>query len=229
MFNYVNTRKISRLNSATRTPESTRNFSTAASTETSSRKWRANSRQLNKIFDEWDILSQPFNKDELRLALSEATECFKIQQQLDESYLETVQDDQYDTEFDLVQDKHTVVRKNLFQMGKAIDKIELQKVDENVTMNTSFGDATRHQPHVAKLPQIQLPKFDSKFTDWIAFIDQFDTALLLNTKLSNSQRLVYLKSCLSGPPEKLIKSQHQLTATTRLQEIYSSSDTKTIA
>ena len=140
------------------------------------------------------------------MALSEATECFEIQQQLDESYLKTVQYDQYDTEFDLVQDKHTLVRKKLFQMGKAIDKIELEKVDENVTMNTSYGDATQHQLHVAKLPQVQLPQFDGIFTDWMAFIDQFDTAVNLNTKLSNSQRLVYLKSCLSGPPEKLIKS-----------------------
>ena len=137
------------------------------STETSSRKRRANSRQLNKIFDECDRLSQPFNEDELRLALSEATECFKIQHQLDESYLETVQDDQYHTEFDLVQDKHTVVRKKLFQMGEVINKVELEKVAENVTMNTSFGDATQHQPHVAKLPQIKLPKFDGKFIDWI--------------------------------------------------------------
>ena len=108
------------------------------STETSSRKRRANSRQLNKIFDECDRLSQPFNEDELRLALSEATECFKIQHQLDESYLETVQDDQYHTEFDLVQDKHTVVRKKLFQMGEVINKVELEKVAENVTMNTEY-------------------------------------------------------------------------------------------
>ena len=147
-------------------------MSQAASTETRSRRRRANSRQLNKIFDEWDRLSQPFNEDEFRLALSEATECFKIQQQQDESYSETVQDDQYDTEFDLVQDKHTLVHKKLFQLGKALDKFELEKVDEYVTMNTSFGDATQHQPHVAKLPQIQLPKFDCKFTDWMAFIDQ---------------------------------------------------------
>ena len=75
-----------------------------------------------------------------------------------------------------------------------------------MAMNMSFGDATQHQPHVAKLPQIELTKFDGKFTDWMAFIDQFDTAVHLNEKLSNSQRLVYLKSCLSGPPEKLIKS-----------------------
>ena len=140
-------------------------MSPAASTETSSRRGRANSLQLNKIFDEWDRLSQPFIEDEFRLALSEATKCFKIQQQLDESYLETVQDDQYDTEFDLFQDKHTVVRKKLFQMGKTIDKVELEKVAENVTMNMSFGDATQHQPQDAKLPQIQLPKFDGKFTE----------------------------------------------------------------
>ena len=114
-------------------------------------------------------------------------------------------------------------------MGKAIEKIELEKSAENVTTNTSFGDATQHQPHVAKLPQTQLRKLDGKFTDWIAFIDQFDTAVHLNTKLSNSQRLVYLKNCLSGHPEKLIKAYHELTATRRLHEIYSSSDTKTMA
>ena len=174
-------------------------MSQAASTETSSRRRSANSRQLNKIFDEWDRLSQPFNEDELRLALSEANECLKIQQQLDESYLETVRDDQYDTEFDLDQEKHTVVRKKVFEIGKAIDKVELEKVAENVTMNTSFGDATQPQPHVAKLPQIQLPKFDGKFTDWVGFNDQFYSAVHLNTKLSNSQRLVYLISCLSVP------------------------------
>ena len=112
-------------------------MSQAASTETSSRRRRANSRQLNKIYDEWDRPSQPFNEDELRLALSEATECFKIQQHLNESYLETVLDDQCDTEFDLVQDKHTLVRKKLLQMGKAIDKFELEKVDENVTIRHS--------------------------------------------------------------------------------------------
>ena len=87
-------------------------------------------------------------------------------------------------------------------MGKAIDQVELEKV----AINTSFGDATHHQPHIAKLPQIQLPKFDGKFTDWIAFIDQFDTAVQRNTKLSNSQRLVYLKISLSGPLEKLVGS-----------------------
>ena len=146
-----------------------------------------------------------FYEDELRLALSEATERFKIQRQLDDSYLEKVQDDQYDTEFDMVQEKHTVVHK-LFQMGKAIENVEQENVAENVTMNTSFGEATQHQPHVAKQPQIQLPKFDGKFSDWIAFINQFDTAVHHNTKLSNSQRLDYLKSCLSGPPENPIKS-----------------------
>ena len=153
----------------------------------------------SKIFDGWDRLSGPSNEDELRLALSKATGCFKIQQQLVESYLKTVQDDQLDTESDVIQDKHTVVRKKLFQMGKAISKVELEKMAENVTTNRSFGDATQHQPQVANLPQIQLSKFDGKFTDWIAFIDQFNTAVHLNTKLSNSQRLVYLKCCLSGP------------------------------
>ena len=79
-------------------------------------------------------------------------------------------------------------------------------------MITSSGDATQHQLRVAKLPQIQLSEFDGKFTEWIALIDQLDTVVHLKTKLSKSQHFFYLKKCLSGLPEKLIKTYHQLTS-----------------
>ena len=114
--------------------------------------------------------------------------------------MQTVQDDQYNTDCDLIQDKHTVVQKKLFQIVEVITQVELENVAENVTMDTSVGDATQHQPDVVMLKQIQLPDFDDKCTEWIASIDQLDTAVHLNTNLTYSQRIVNLKYCLSGPP-----------------------------
>ena len=90
----------------------------APSMETSSRRRCAILWQLNKIFDKWNRLSESFDIDELRLALSETPECFKFQQQLDKSYLDTIQVGRHDTIFDWVQDKHTVIRKKQFEIKK---------------------------------------------------------------------------------------------------------------
>ena len=99
--------------------------------------------------------------------------------------------------------------------GEVITQVELENVAENVTMDTSVGDAKQHQPDVVMLKQIQLPDFDDNCTEWIASIDQLDTAVHLNTNLTYSQRIVNLKYCLSGPPvetnDEPIINCHQLS------------------
>ena len=57
---------------------------------------------------------------------------------------------------------------------------------------------------MAKLPPISLPQFNGSFEHWLSFIDQFDSAIENNGKLSKVQKLVYLKRCLRGSAEKLI-------------------------
>ena len=130
-------------------------MSQTSTTETSSRRRGCQITTAQKISDEWDKLREPFNEDKIRLALSEATECFKLQQNSDEPCLETLQDDQYDTEIHLIQDKHRQVRDRLSKMWKAIVRVELEKLTEKVTMSTSSGDAAHIQPKVPKLPQIR--------------------------------------------------------------------------
>ncbi|CAL8126482.1 unnamed protein product [Orchesella dallaii] len=61
------------------------------------------------------------------------------------------------------------------------------------------------QPHHIKLPQMQLPTFNGRYEDWPSFEDLF-TATIHKTSLSGSQKLQYLKSCLKGDPEALIRS-----------------------
>ena len=79
--------------------------------------------------------------------------------------METVQDSQH---FDLIQDKHKKFPKKLFQIREAIAQVELEKVAKNVIMNTSFEDATQHQPDIVKLKRRQLTHFDDKCTEWNA-------------------------------------------------------------
>ncbi len=53
----------------------------------------------------------------------------------------------------------------------------------------------------AKLPTITLPEFSGHYDDWLAFSDQFHTAIDSNLKLSSAQKLVYLKRCMKGSAE----------------------------
>ena len=57
-----------------------------------------------------------------------------------------------------------------------------------------------------KLPKISLPTFSGNYTDWMSFIDLFQGSVDSNSKLSNSQKLHYLKASLRGDAAKLLSS-----------------------
>ncbi|KMQ83791.1 hypothetical protein RF55_19087, partial [Lasius niger] len=56
------------------------------------------------------------------------------------------------------------------------------------------------------LPRIKLQQFSGAYEDWPAFRDLFLSVIGENTAISNVERLHYLRSCLQGPAEKLIRS-----------------------
>ncbi|XP_017489826.1 PREDICTED: uncharacterized protein LOC108378038, partial [Rhagoletis zephyria] len=62
-----------------------------------------------------------------------------------------------------------------------------------------------HQPNVT-LPKIELPKFDGNLQHWLNFKDLFETCIIKETSLSNVQRLHYLKACLKGDAEHLVRN-----------------------
>lgn len=57
-----------------------------------------------------------------------------------------------------------------------------------------------------KLPTLSLPKFDGNLQDWSSFKDIFKSTVIDNVRISNAQKLTYLKTILSGEAEKLIRS-----------------------
>lgn len=57
-----------------------------------------------------------------------------------------------------------------------------------------------------KLPPIQIGKFDGDFRHWTAFHDLFTKMVHEEASLSGAQKLYYLKQCVQGDAEKLIRS-----------------------
>ncbi|KAI5651448.1 hypothetical protein NE865_00692 [Phthorimaea operculella] len=57
-----------------------------------------------------------------------------------------------------------------------------------------------------KLPEISIPNFSGKYTEWLTFRDLFLSMVDNNKKLQNVQKLHYLKSFISGEAEQLLRN-----------------------
>lgn len=57
----------------------------------------------------------------------------------------------------------------------------------------------------ARLPKLELPKFDSKIENWQAFYDIYKTLIHDNNSISKIEKFHYLASCLQGPASSIVK------------------------
>jgi hypothetical protein len=67
------------------------------------------------------------------------------------------------------------------------------------------GNRTESTPN-ARLPQIKLPQFSGAYEQWPTFRDLFLSVVGSSASISNVEKLHYLRSCVLGPAEKLIKT-----------------------
>ncbi|XP_076283502.1 uncharacterized protein LOC143210496 [Lasioglossum baleicum] len=63
-----------------------------------------------------------------------------------------------------------------------------------------------------KLPTMHLPKFSGSYTEWPGFADSFRSAVHDNTNFRETQKLSYLRSCLTGKAAEKIESLETTTA-----------------
>lgn len=56
-----------------------------------------------------------------------------------------------------------------------------------------------------KLLPLKIPQFNGEYRDWTSFFDIFNAAVHQNKKLSNAQKMQYLKESLTGSASQLIK------------------------
>ena len=57
-----------------------------------------------------------------------------------------------------------------------------------------------------KFPSVNLPKFSGQYSEWLNFSKNFKELIASNSRLSEQQKYLYLKSCLSGPAAAAVES-----------------------
>ena len=102
-----------------------------------------------------------------------------------------------------------VHQKDFLELQKRMDGFlaELLVLKEDKTPDPTASTVThRTQAPGFKLPKIDLPKFSGAILDWQSFRDQFVPAVHAHAFLSGTEKLIHLKSCLTGEAEALISS-----------------------
>lgn len=72
----------------------------------------------------------------------------------------------------------------------------------NITSQVNKGSELRSN---VRLPEISIPKFSGHYSEWVSFRDMFVSVIDNNSSLDDVQKLHYLKGCLSGEAEQLLK------------------------
>ena len=93
---------------------------------------------------------------------------------------------------------------SLVEKVKVID--DQIKEAKNISHLSNMSNLSDSSPNtVVKLPQLKLPIFKGGFNEFTGFWDQFNAAVGLNERLSDVQKLTYLKGCLEGTALVLIE------------------------
>ncbi|XP_073961981.1 uncharacterized protein [Choristoneura fumiferana] len=78
-------------------------------------------------------------------------------------------------------------------------------LEDSTQIPSSLNLIQQNKIEEIKLPKINIPQFTGNYQDWTSFHDLFVSLIHNKTNLGNVQKLHYLKSCLSGEPEHLLK------------------------
>ncbi|XP_070167796.1 uncharacterized protein [Polyergus mexicanus] len=92
----------------------------------------------------------------------------------------------------------------LTQKGMILDTLRRLRAAER-TENPAVGPAPSH-PARTTLPRIQLPQFSGLYEDWPSFRDLFHSLIGKDTSAAPVEKLHYLKACLKGEAELLIRN-----------------------
>ncbi|XP_025264936.1 uncharacterized protein LOC112638100 [Camponotus floridanus] len=89
------------------------------------------------------------------------------------------------------------------QRSMLIDYANKLKSEKPATLKS---ESSQEQAPKTSLPRIKLPTFSGSYEEWPSFRDLFLSVIGENASVSDIERFHYLRSCVKGPAERLIKS-----------------------
>lgn len=82
-------------------------------------------------------------------------------------------------------------------------KDKLYEIQENNSLKSDINSESSLRP---KLPTIAIPQFSGDYNQWMSFRDLFCSLIHCDDRLSKIEKHHYLKSCLTGEAEQLLKN-----------------------
>lgn len=101
----------------------------------------------------------------------------------------------HDTET-LVMAAHSRFKKEIKRRSFSSSSQQNQSSSDVTRLNVSGDDQSNSSG--LRVPRIEIPEFDGKYTDWPSFRDLFETMVGGNKKVPNVQKLSYLKKLIVG-------------------------------
>ena len=114
---------------------------------------------------------------------------------LDERTQESIEEDELELEIEQSAIFMETLEETLLKAGKVIERIK--RKDSNEAMPT-------RNPQTAKLPKLELPKFNGDPFKWHEFWDVYSATVHDREDLSDAEKLQYLKGQLTGEAAKTI-------------------------
>lgn len=114
--------------------------------------------------------------------------------------------------------KHLYFTNNLYSSTHDLYLDAIEKMtsiictDSESTSDTPIVQSSSHNSsfpvmfHHARLPRIDIPKFNGSPSDWLSFKDLFNSLIIDNPSLSPVEKLQYLKTSLIGSASHLLKN-----------------------
>jgi len=128
-------------------------------------------------------------------------------QDLSQKEASKIKDHSYYTE-NLFSVAHESYLSNIEKMRSLLDSRSEHGTSQGITTQRSLdmsSTITTTCFHQARLPRIDLPKFNGNSSEWLSFKDLFNSLVLMNPALTDVGRLQYLKTSLVGSAAQLLK------------------------
>lgn len=130
-----------------------------------------------------------------------------VLQQLYSEYKE-VQSNIEDLDSEKENDREEVEMKYFSLLSKIkslVKSLSVEPANVQVPVQQHSFPPVEVQNHSVKLPNLSIPTFSGHYEDWNSFFDIFCALIHSDTKLSDVQKFLYLKTSLKGEPLNLIE------------------------
>uniref|UniRef100_A0A8D8R554 CCHC-type domain-containing protein n=1 Tax=Cacopsylla melanoneura TaxID=428564 RepID=A0A8D8R554_9HEMI len=138
--------------------------------------------------EEWDLTFIEYKLKEIDELL---TKIGSVQEEIEALVVE-------DVEFEEELKKHTEIKKLYEDIYLKLTRQKVLLDKEQMSEYHSVSNLTETSPIRVKLPELNLPIFAGDVTEWLSFSHSFQSLIIQNPELSDTQRFIYLKSCLKG-------------------------------